>query len=210
MLDLDRIRDAPLAQEPYPYFVVADAISGDSARQVAEDFPEVERPGAIDISQVRYGASFERLINELKSDRFRRLIEVKFDLDLGGKEIVVNVRGQMRVTDGNIHTDTPAKLVTILLYFNEPGALDETGLRILRNGHDLDDFAELIPPHLGTLVAFKVTPDCWHGHRAIEGRRLSLQMNYLSGVKTRGKHQLAHRLLGRMKRKVGRALGRSN
>jgi hypothetical protein len=59
------------------------------------------------------------------------------------------------------------------------------------------------------MVVFKVTPNCWHGHGAVSGKRLSLQLNYLSGVKTRGKHQLAHRLVGRMKRKVSHLLERA-
>ncbi len=148
------------------------------------------------------------MLDELRSDRFRALIADKFDVDLDDKDIVVNVRGQMRRTDGNIHTDTPSKLITVLAYFNDPGETDATALRILKNGHDLDDYVEEIPPRLGTIFAFKVTPDCWHGHKAIEGARKSLQMNYLSGIQTRGKHQLGHRLVGRFKRKVAHLVGR--
>ncbi len=135
-------------------------------------------------------------------------MEKKFDVDLEDKDTIINVRGQTRLTDGNIHTDTPTKLITVLVYFNEPGAADGTGLRILRNRKDLDDYVEEIPPHMGTIVAFKVTPDCWHGHKPVEGKRLSLQMNYLSGKKRRGKHQLGHRLVGRFKRKLDHFLGR--
>lgn len=209
MLDLKRIRNAPVKTEPYPYFVVEQAIRSADAPKVAEDFPEIDRPGAIDVDTTDFGPSFQALLDDLKSDRFRRLIGEKLDVDLDGKDILINVRGQMRLTDGNIHTDTPSKLVTVLVYFNAPGEMDRTSLRILRNGRDLDDFVEEIPPRLGNMVVFKVTPNCWHGHQAVPGKRLSLQLNYLSGVQTRGKHQLAHRLMGRMKRKLSHLLERA-
>ncbi len=208
MIDYERIREAPVRTEPYPYFVVPDAFSGAQAQNVRADFPSIDRPGAIDVAETNYGAAFEAFLRELQSQRFRDLIAEKFEVDLDGKDIVTNVRGQMRLTDGNIHTDTPSKLVTVLAYFNEPGEIDATALRILKNGRDIDDYVEAVPPRLGTILAFKVTPDCWHGHKAIEGTRKSLQMNYLSGIQTRGKHQLGHRLVGRFKRKVAHLMGR--
>ena len=209
MLDLTRIRNAPVKVEPYPYFTVEGALAADQAEMIASAFPHIDRPGAIDVEQTQYGAPFAALLDELRSEPFRKLIADKFDVDLEGRDIVINVRGQVRLTDGNIHTDTPSKLVTILLYFNEPGEVDETGLRILKNGRDLDDYVEEMPPTLGTMVAFKVTPNCWHGHKPVAGKRLSLQLNYLSGIKTIGKHQLAHRLVGRLKRKVSHLLERA-
>ncbi len=202
MLDLNRLRDADVRSDPYPFFSASNVFTSDMADRVAADFPTIDRAGAVDVDEAEGGPAFNALLEELRGEPFRKLIAEKFDVDLSDREIVINVRGQMRLTDGNIHTDTPSKLVTVLLYFNRPGEVDHTGLRILRNGHDLDNVVEEIPPHLGTLMAFKVTPDCWHGHRAIEGPRRSLQLNYLSGIKTRGKHQLAHRIVGRMKRKV--------
>ena len=208
MLDLDRIREAPVKSEPYPYFAVPNALRPPAARKAAKAFPPIDRPGAIDVETTEYGAPFGDLLDDLKSDAFRKLMAEKFDVDLDDKDIIVNVRGQTRLTDGNIHTDTPSKLVTVLLYFNEPGAADDTSLRILNNGKNLDDYVEEVRPDLGTMLAFKVTPNCWHGHKPVEGKRLSLQMNYLSGVKTHGKHQLAHRLVGRMKRKLSRLVGR--
>lgn len=207
MLDLQTIRQAPVRHDPYPYFVVPKAFTGPPAAAVAAAFPEIARPGAVDVDDTSYGPAFEALLDELKGDDFRALIAEKFDVDLGGRDIVINVRGKMRLTDGNIHTDTPSKLVTVLLYFNEPGEVDQTGLRILRNGRDLDNFVEEVPPTLGTMLAFKVTPDCWHGHKPLEGKRRSLQLNYLSGIKTVGKHQLGHRLAGRMKRKLAALIG---
>jgi SM-20-related protein len=210
MLDLDRIRAAPVKTTPYPYFALPDAIVADEAPALAADFPEIDRPGAIDANDTSFGPAFGRLLDELKGDDFRRVIADKFDVDLDDRDIIINVRGLTRLTDGNIHTDTPSKLVTVLLYFNHPGQAGEgeTSLRILNDGKDIDNYAEEIPPVLGTMVAFKVTHNCWHGFKPFVGRRHSLQLNYLSGVKTVGKHQLGHRLVGRMKRKLAHVLGR--
>lgn len=196
ILDLARIQKANVNDSPYPYFVSTQALAPNSAAGVASDFPHIDRGGAIAVEDTGYGPAFGRLLEELRSDDFRKLIADKLDVDLDGKEIVINVRGQIRRTDGNIHTDTPSKLVTVLLYFNEPGeAASATALRILRNGRDIEDFVEEVPPLLGTMVAFKVTPDCWHGFKPFSGARHSLQLNYLSGVTPKLKHEGARRFV---------------
>ena len=51
MLDLDRIRDAPVKTAPYPYFSLPDAIVADEAPALAAAFPDIDRPGAIDGDQ---------------------------------------------------------------------------------------------------------------------------------------------------------------
>jgi SM-20-related protein len=208
VLDLASVRKASVKESPYPYFVATEALASDVAADVASAFPNIDRPGAIPANDTAYGASFGTLLNELRSDEFRQLISEKLDVDLSGKEVIINVRGQTRWSDGNIHTDTPSKLVTVLLYFNAPGeALQATGLRILRNGRDIDDFAEEIPPLLGTMVAFKVTPDCWHGFKPFNGARHSLQLNYLSGIKTKHKHEAGRRFVRHAGRRAGRVAG---
>jgi len=53
---------------------------------------------------------------------------------------MITVRGHAQSKDGRIHTDTKDKVATCLLYLN--GAWDEGGgrLRVLRSGHDLEDY----------------------------------------------------------------------
>lgn len=202
LLDLKLIRDAVVRWSPYPYFVVAGALFADAAVETSQAFPRIAGPGAVAVEETIFDPRFGRLIDELRSDRFRAVIGQKLQVPLDGLRTVINVRGMTRWTDGNIHTDTPSKLVTVLLYFNQPGQADDTGLRILRGANDLEDFVEEIPPLLGTMIAFKVTPNGWHGHKPFEGVRHSLQLNYLSGVRTFGKHQIVRRLWGRTKRKL--------
>lgn len=203
VLDLARLAKATVKSSPYPYFVASQALDPSLAGRVASAFPRIDRPGAIPVGETDYGGPFADLLDELRSDQFRSLIADKFGVDLTDKEIVINVRGQSRWTDGNIHTDTPSKLITVLLYFNEPGEVaDATGLRILRNGRNLDDYVEEVPPLLGNLLAFKVTPDCWHGFKPFAGQRHSLQLNYLSGVKTARKHEAGRRFVRHSQRRA--------
>ncbi len=202
LLDLDHIREASVRPAPYPFFVAPNALVAERATDIAAAFPLIDRPGAVGVDQANQSPLFAQLLDDLRGDALREIIAEKLDLDLDHRDIVINVRGQVRLTDGNIHTDTPSKLATVLLYFDPPDAASDTGLRILRGSKDLDDVVEEIPSTLGTMLVFKVTPDCWHGHKPYVGKRHSLQLNYLSGVKTIGKHQLVHRLIGRAKRKL--------
>ena len=202
LLDLDHFREASVRPSPFPFFVVPDALVAGRAADIAAAFPAIDRPGAVGVDQFDQSPLLAQLLDDLRGDALRDIVADKLGLDLNQRDIVINVRGMVRLTDGNIHTDTPSKLATILLYFDPPGAASDTGLRILRNSKDLDDYVEEIPSTLGTMLVFKVTPDCWHGHQPYVGKRHSLQLNYLSGVKTIGKHQLVHRLIGRAKRKL--------
>ena len=203
MLDLDRIRAAGMRQTPYPFFVVEGAIRADRADAVAEDFPKIERAGVVSSREAKAGPAFEQLIEELEGEEFRAVIAEKMGVDLAGLETKINLRGHARRTDGNIHTDTPTKAVTVLLYFNRDEQASDTGLRILNNSRDLDDYAAEVPPLLGNMLAFKVTPDCWHGHKPFEGERRSLQLNYLSGLERTKKHERVRRFFRHLGRRVG-------
>ena len=199
-IDYDVLAAEPLRTDPYPFIIARDMIAADRAPAIEADFPEMEKAGSIPIDKLSYGPAFAELVEELKSDRFRSLMGEKFGVDLKDKEILVTARGKMRIKDGNIHTDTPEKLITILIYFNRDWPDRTSALRILRNGEDLEDYVEEARPLLGTMVAFKVTDNCWHGHTEMVGERKSIQMNYLSGIKVIGKHQPLHRLKGQAKR----------
>jgi SM-20-related protein len=205
MLDYSRIRAAEVRSEPYPFFVVEGALDRARAAEVAGAFPQIDRPGAIDVEDTKFGPQFAELLDELRGEAFRKVVADKLGVPLDGLETVVNVRGQVRSTDGNIHTDTPTKAVTVLVYFNEEDEAPGTGLRILNSNRDLDDYAAEVPARLGTMVAFKVTPDCWHGHGSFSGKRRSLQMNYLSGLERTRKHERFRRFVSHARRRLGLA-----
>lgn len=208
MLDLDAFRRTPLKREPYPYLVVKDFIARDQLDGVLADFPPIRYPGSIPVSEAPGGPRFQALLTELEGDAFRQAISEKFAVALAGCPVMTTVRGIVRAKDGGIHTDSRTKVITVLLYLNPEWADAGGHLRVLRNDHDLDDYVEEIPPTAGTLMVFQVTDNCWHGHKPVVGKRLSLQMNYVTGKAAKGKHQLMHRLSARTKALLGRSASR--
>lgn len=200
MLNLAQIHNAELKRDPYPYMVVENVLEPSAVDGLLRDFPVIDYPGSIPVSEVSYGPGFQVLLDDLNGPAFRAAIAEKFGLDLDTLPTMTTVRGVMRDRDGRIHTDSKTKVITVLVYFNEDWQEDGGYLRILRNGSDLDDYVEEIPPRLGTMVVFQVTDNCWHGHKPVIGKRLSIQMNYLTGEAAKGKHQFFHRLSAKLKK----------
>ncbi len=208
MLNIAALKQATLKTQPYPYFVLSDSLEAGSLADVLRDFPSIEVGGSIPISATRAGAAFLQLIEELNSNEFRQIIADKFSIKLEDNPIVTTVRGVMRKKDGRIHTDSKSKVITILIYFNENWSADGGRLRILESSDDINNYVEEVTPLAGTMVAFQVTDNCWHGHTPIEGKRLSLQMNYLVSGAAQSKHQLLHRLSAKLKPLLLRLVGK--
>ncbi len=200
MLELDAFSSERLRTDPYPYIVVPGFVQGEALESVLQDFPDIEHPGSIPVSAVSGGKAYEALLSELQSDTFRRVVADKFGFSLEGFPIMTTVRGVMREKDGRIHTDSKTKVVTVLLYLNDSWEAEGGNLRVLRDGENIENFVEEVPPTAGTLMAFKVTDNCWHGHKPVVGKRLSIQMNYLVGEAAKGKHQFFHRLSAKLKK----------
>ena len=96
---------------------------------------------------------------------------------------MLTIRGRTRQKDGQIHRDSVAKRVTVLLYLNpesEVWAGRDGCLRLLRSADDLDDYAVEVPPVNGTLLIFPNGPIAWHGHKTYVGRRYAIQLNYMA------------------------------
>ena len=196
-LDIARLHATPLKTEPYDYLVVEDFVRPEVFAGVVADYPVVPGPGSHPVSQVPLGGRFKTLLDELDGQEFRAAIEAKFDLDLSAHPTMFTVRGHCRGSrDGQIHTDSATKIITVLLYMNERWDKDGGRLRILRNGTDLNDYAEEVPPHGGTLLAFRRAENSWHGHEPFEGPRRVVQMNWVTDAsvvrREQGRHGLAH------------------
>src|SRR3546814_18865603 len=78
------------------------------------------------------------------------------------------------------YTPLCRSLVTALIYLNSAWESDGGRLRMLTGPDDLEDYAAEVPPEDGTLVAFRCTPDAWHGHKPFVGQRRSIQLNWLT------------------------------
>lgn len=204
MLDFDRLADTPLRTEPYEYLVVEDFIRPAYCQKLIDAYPQVEQAGSFPLPTISCSPQFLELIGEMESAQFRAGIEEKFGVDLAGKPTMYTVRGRCRAKDGQVHTDSESKIITVLLYMN-PGHWDNSGgrLRVL-NSKDVNDIAAEISPKVGTLLVFRRSNHSWHGHLPFEGERKVIQMNWVVHEKYVDREQSRHKLSATIKGLFGK------
>ncbi|MBB4301119.1 hypothetical protein GGD81_000134 [Rhodobium orientis] len=199
-IDLGAFRATPLETDPFDYLVVPRFVPPENLSGIIEDFPSVPGPGSHPPSLLKIKGAFADLLSEMDAEPFRRAVEEKFSIDLAGRPTMFTVRGFCRLKDGNIHPDSRTKIITVLLYLNEEWEAEGGRLRILRSGTDLNDAAAEVPPHGGTLLAFRRSDTSWHGHEPFEGRRRAIQMNWVTDAAVVAHEQRRHRLSTRLKK----------
>jgi SM-20-related protein len=198
LLDLDRLKAASLNRDPFDFVIVDDFVRASDLPALLADFPSMRRHGSFPLGALSPGATFSRLAAELEGEGLRHAIEEKFAIDLAGRPTMITVRGHSDGKDGRIHTDSPTKLITLLLYLNP--SWDEPGgrLRLLRRGDDLEACVAEVAPLAGAMVAFRRGAASFHGHYPHVGERRSIQLNWVtdSGVVRRevGRHRWSARL----------------
>ena len=199
ILDLARLRAAPLHRDPYDFVVVDDFIAAERLPALLDAFPRVPRHGSFPLSALGFGAAFGGLVAALEGDELRGEIERKFGIDLAGRPTMITVRGRSDGKDGRIHTDSATKLITLLLYMN-PAWPDPAGrLRLLRSACDLDDCAVEVAPLAGTMVAFRRSDSSFHGHYPHRGERRVLQLNWVTSRAVVRREQGRHAWSARLK-----------
>jgi SM-20-related protein len=199
-LNLDKLREAEVAIEPYMYAIVPGFLSCDSVRAINATYPSIEKGGSYPLESLDENMTIKEVIEELDGPEFQKVIEEKFGVDLEDRPKMYSLRGYTRAKDGRIHTDSKDKIITVLLYLNEDWSQEGGRLRILNNGHDVDDFVTEVPPDNGTLLIFKRSDNSWHGHHPFEGQRRSLQMNWMTSEGSKGWHRVRHKLSAAMKK----------
>ncbi len=200
MLDLERFRATPLTREPFEFLIVPEFVKADARSAIHNDYPEVDRPGSFPLGEVSYGSAFAKLVEQMRSDEFRKAFEEKFSVDLTNRPDMITVRGRCSEKDGKIHTDSETKIITILIYMN-PGWESAGGrLRLLRSGDDLENMILEVPPTEGTLLAFRRSNNSWHGHKPFSGPRRVIQFNWVTSEAVVRREQNRHRLSAWMKK----------
>jgi SM-20-related protein len=210
LINFAAIEQASLKLEPFPYVVIPHFLKTDYLPSLIENFPTITHRGSIPASSINQQSLFDQLIKELNGAELKQIIANKFTMDLETKPSMLTLRGNTTERDGVIHTDSKSKLITLLLYMNPSWESEGGKLRLLKNKHSLDDYVEEISPLAGSCVIFKVTPNCWHGHKPFVGKRLSLQLNYLAGEAALVKHQNHHRFTAWLKRLLPRIFHHNN
>lgn len=199
VLNLTALQAAPIVHQPYPFFVLDRCIQPELTQQIIAQFPQIEDGGSFNIEDVRLHPEFKAFIDAIDSTEFRQIICDKFDVSVMDLPMMMTLRGYSRKKDGRIHSDSKTKLVTILIYMNDAWPEAEGRLRILNNDHDMNDYVAEITPGPGSLVAFKVTDNCWHGYPSYEGTRRSIQINFLTSEAAGNKHRFFHKLSAKLK-----------
>jgi SM-20-related protein len=189
-LDFEAFRTAAIANQPYPHILVPNFVKPAVLREVVAALPRLRGRGSFPITALHLGPAAQTIVRGLEGDTFRAITAQKFNLDLAAAPLMTTLRGNANERDGNIHTDSIAKRVTILLYLNPSSGnvfADQKGcLRLLRSQNNLEDYAVEVPPVDGTLLVFPNSPTAWHGHKVFIGQRYVIQMNYMTtGAKAR-------------------------
>ena len=200
IIKLDALQNAQVQAVPYPYFILDNVIHDDEVKAVIADFPAITQGGSFNLEDVEIKPNFDRFLKSFDTTEFRQILTDKFDVDVMERPMMITLRGYSRQKDGRIHTDSKSKLLTVLVYLNESWEAPTGRLRILNSPNDINDYAAELDSGPGTLVAFKVTENGWHGYIPYEGQRQSIQINFLTSDKASAKHRFFHGLSAKIKK----------
>ena len=199
VLDLARLRAAPLHRDPFDFIVVDQFLRAAALPSLLADFPEIRRRGSFPVENLDYGPGFARLVAALTGPALRNAVEEKFGIDLSERPTLLTVRGKSDEKDGRIHTDSKTKIITLLLYMNPVWDCPEGRLRLLRGPGDLENCAEEVAPLAGMMVAFRRSERSFHGHHRHVGERRSLQLNWVTDEMVVRRELSRHRWSARFK-----------
>jgi SM-20-related protein len=199
VLDLDRLRAAPLEHDPFDFVVVEGFVRAQALPAIIADFPSVRGAGSFPIEILDYGTAFAGLVEDLIGSALTQEVAEKFAVDLAGRPTMLTVRGFGDTKDGRIHTDSASKLITLLLYLNPVWEPREGRLRLLRGPDDIGDCAREVAPLAGTMLAFRRSTRSFHGHYPHVGERRSLQLNWVTDLRVVRRELTRHRWSARLK-----------
>ncbi|HET7086458.1 MAG TPA: 2OG-Fe(II) oxygenase [Rhizomicrobium sp.] len=203
-IDLDAFNTAPVAREPFAFAMVPRFIKSEALPAINTDYPLVDLPGSFPLPTLKYGPAFKAFIDAIQGPEFTRAVEKKLGVDLKGRPTMVTARGQSAARDGQIHTDSRTKIVTVLIYMNNAWEAKTGRLRLLRSPDNLEDVIAEVPPDEGTLLVFKNEPNAWHGFHAFEGPRRVIQLNWVTDMGVVKREQFRHRVSAFFKRLRGK------
>ena len=201
LLDKNQLNLAKVDNNFFPYFHVENALSNFlNSSDLVKDFPDIDSGGSFPSDNLKEG-DIKKLVEELEGDEFKAILENKLGVNLKDAEVITTLRGFSRFKDGKIHTDSQSKIVTVLLYLNKNWDNEIGNLRLLKKNNDLNNYIQEVSSEYGNLVAFKVTDNCWHGFMPFEGKRLSIQLNYIY-PKSLNIHKIRHKLSASFKKLI--------
>jgi SM-20-related protein len=193
-IDVEAVRNATVVHDPFPFLMVPGFVKTEAIDAIERDFPAVAHAGSFPLPTLHYGPAFQAFMDAIRGPEFARAVGAKLGMDLSQRPTMVTVRGQSSARDGQIHTDSTTKLVTVLVYMNGKWESPKGRLRLLRSSTDLDDVVAEVPPDEGTLLVFKNQPNAWHGFEAFEGPRKVIQLNWVTNARVVWWEQTRHKI----------------
>jgi SM-20-related protein len=180
MLDEEAIRAAELRHDPYDFAFVDQVMSQSLKEKVLADAPEIPWRGSYAMRQLDYGPAFATVLKELYSDRMRRLVGEKLEMDLSDcpPSIVMMGNTTGAYNEGYAHPDSSHKKATVIVGFSHEWPYQRGQFRVLRSD-DREDCAFEFPPLFGKMLMFRVCDHSWHGFLPQKGKRMSLQLCYV-------------------------------
>jgi SM-20-related protein len=203
-IDVEAVRAAALVREPFPYLMVPNFVRPANIDAINADFPDVTHPGSYPLPTLNYGPAFRDFMDAIRGPQFTRAVSEKLGIDLTRRPTMVTVRGQSAARDGQIHTDSRTKLITVLIYMNGKWESPTGRLRLLRSSDNLNDVIAEVPPDEGTLLVFKNEANAWHGFEAFDGPRRVIQLNWVTNPRVVWWEQTRHKISAFFKRLRGR------
>ena len=203
-IDLEAFGATALTRDPFPYLMVPRFVRPAAMAAINADYPLVTHPGSFPLPTLEFGPAFRGFMEAIQGPDFTRAVEKKFGLDLSGRPTMVTARGVSAARDGQIHTDSRTKLITVLIYMNNAWEAKTGRLRLLRGPDDLEDVIAEVPPDEGTLLIFKNEPNAWHGFHPFEGPRRVIQLNWVTGAGVVKREQTRHKISAFFKRLRGK------
>jgi hypothetical protein len=201
--DFAALEAAPVNTVPFRHILVPDFVPPSMLARIHAGLPRSQKGGSFPHEALRLGPEARALMTEMEGLALKAIIGRKLEMALDDAPTMLTMRLYCRQKDGQIHTDSDAKRVTILLYLNpesEAFSQQEGCLRLLRGPDDLEDYAVEVPPTRGTLLVFPNGPTTWHGHRPYVGARHSVQLNYMENDSRARSELRRHRLSALVKR----------
>jgi SM-20-related protein len=203
-IDLDAFDAAPLVRAPFSFAMVPRFVKSNAMGPINADYPLVEHPGSFPLPTLKYGPAFADFIAALEGPEFARAVERKLGVDLTGRPTMITARGVSAARDGQIHTDSRTKLITVLIYMNNAWEAKTGRLRLLKGPSDLNAVIAEVPPDEGTMLIFKNEPNAWHGFEPFEGPRRVIQLNWVTDAGVVWREQNRHKVSAFFKRLRGR------
>ena len=204
-IDLAAFEAAAVAREPFAYAMVPGFVRREAMTAINADYPLVTHPGSFPLPTLTYGPAFAAFMDAIQGPEFTQAVERKLGVDLKGRPTMVTARGVSAARDGQIHTDSRTKLITVLIYMNNSWEAKTGRLRLLRSPDNLEDVIAEVPPDEGTMLIFKNEPHAWHGFHAFEGPRRVIQLNWVTDMSVVRREQFRHRVSAFFKRLRGKS-----